>query len=109
MQEVVGKVQGITPDEPMRMAETAGEYAGLPGGRKAVDALERAVPEVLDGMVRDGRIVVYCGRPYWANRGAPRSAPETGAGAPGANRPSRQLVSDLRGCLSGRCRQTVIL
>ena len=47
---------GITPDEPMRMAETAGECAGLPGGREAVDALERTMPEVLDGTVRDGRL-----------------------------------------------------
>ena len=65
MQEVVGKVQGITRDELMRMVKDAiGEYAGLPGSRKARDALERAVPEVLDGMVRDGRLMEHCGRLY---------------------------------------------
>lgn len=63
--KVVEKVPPITPDELMRMVrDTTGEYAGFPRGREAMDALERAAPEVLDEMIRDGRLMMYCGRLY---------------------------------------------
>ena len=65
MLEFVGKVPGTTRDKLMRMLEDVfGEYAGLPRSREAKNALERATPEVLDEMIRDGRIVVYCGGLY---------------------------------------------
>ena len=63
--DVVGNTHGITRDEVMQELKDAAEgVAGHPGTRKARNFLEGIVPEVLDEMVRDGRLVEHDGRLY---------------------------------------------
>ena len=55
--EVVGMTPGITRDEIMSwMMEALDEAAGRPWSRKAKGYFGSAIPEVLDKLVRDGRL-----------------------------------------------------